>query len=103
MKIHIKSILHESFSDYKKCSMLICGCKCTWKCGKELCQNSPLAKSPTKEIDVEKIVEEYMKNDLTSAIVFGGLEWMDQFLELLECIEAFRKKTNDDIVIYTRL
>lgn len=38
--------------------------------GKELCQNSPLVKTPTKEIDVEKIVEEYMKNDLTSAIVF---------------------------------
>ena len=69
--------------------------------GKELCQNSPLALSPTKEIDVEKIVEEYMKNDLTSAIVFAGLEWMDQFLELLECIEAFREKTNDDIIIYT--
>ena len=38
--------------------------------GKELCQNSPLAKTPTKEIDVEKIVEDYLKNDLTSAIVF---------------------------------
>ena len=81
--------------------MLICGCKCTWKCGKELCQNSQLALSPIKEIEVQKIVEEYLKNDLTSAIVFGGLEWMDQFLELLECIEAFREKTDDDIVIYT--
>ena len=101
MKIHIKSILSESFTDYKKCSMLICGCKCTWKCGKELCQNSPLAKCSTKEIDVDKIVEEYMKNDLTSAIVFGGLEWIDQFVELLDCIEAFRKKTNDDIIVYT--
>ena len=69
--------------------------------GKELCQNSPLAKTTTKEIDVEKIVEEYMKNELTSAIVFGGLEWMDQFLELLECIEAFRENTLDDIIIYT--
>ena len=69
--------------------------------GKELCQNSQLALSPIKEIDVEKIVEEYLKNDLTSAIVFGGLEWMDQFLELLECIEAFREKTMDDIVVYT--
>ena len=69
--------------------------------GKELCQNSPLAKTPTKEIDVEKIVDNYLKNELTSAIVFGGLEWMDQFLELLECIEAFREKTNDDIIVYT--
>ena len=101
MKIHIKQILHESFSDYKKCSMLICGCKCTFKCGKELCQNSPLAKTPTKEIEIEKIVKAYLKNSLTSAIVFGGLEWMDQFLELLECIEAFREKTLNDIVIYT--
>ena len=71
--------------------------------GKNLCQNSSLAKSPTKEVDVEKIVEEYLKNDLTSAIVFGGLEWMDQFLELLELIEAFREKTMDDIVVYTRI
>ena len=71
--------------------------------GKELCQNSPLAKTPTKEIEIEKIVEEYMKNDLTEAIVFGGLEWMDQFLELIVRIEAFRKKTLDDIVIYTRV
>ena len=69
--------------------------------GKELCQNSPLAKTPTKEIEIAKIVEEYMKNDLTSAIVFGGLEWFDQFEDLLECIEAFRKKTNDDIIVYT--
>ena len=103
MKIHIKSILTESFADYKKCSMLICGCTCTFKCGKELCQNSPLAKTPTKEIEIQKIVDDYMKNDLTSAIVFGGLEFMDQFLELIECIEAFREKTDDDIVIYTRL
>ena len=48
-------------------------------------------------------MEEYLKNDLTSAIVFAGLEWLDQFLELLECIEAFREKTLNDIVIYTRI
>ena len=42
-----------------------------------------------------------MKNDLTSAIVFGGLEFMDQFFELIECIEAFREKTMDDIIVYT--
>ena len=79
------------------------GSKCTFKCGENLCQNSKLALSPTKEIDVEKIVDNYLKNELTSAIVFGGLEWMDQYLELLECIEAFREKTLNDIVIYTRI
>lgn len=30
-----------------------------------------------------------------------GLEWLDQFFELLECIHAFREKTDDDIVVYT--
>ena len=38
--------------------------------GKELCQNSPLAKTPTKEIEIQKIVDDYMKNSLTSSIVF---------------------------------
>ena len=33
----------------------------------------------------------------------GGLEWMDQFLELIECVHAFREKTGDEIVIYTRI
>ena len=69
--------------------------------GKNLCQNSSLAKSPTKEVYVEKIVEDYMKNSLTSAIVFGGLEFMDQFFELIECVHAFREKTDDDIIVYT--
>ena len=38
---------------------------------------------------------------LTSAIVFGGLEPMDQFTELVQLIKEFRKYTEDDIVIYT--
>ena len=77
------------------------GCTCSFKCGKNICQNIPLFNSETKEISISKVVEEYLKNDLTSAIVFAGLEWLDQILDLLECIEAFRKKTSDDIVIYT--
>jgi hypothetical protein len=42
-----------------------------------------------------------LKNELTSAIVFGGLEPFLQFDELFEFIEEFRKESNDDIVIYT--
>ena len=26
---------------------------------------------------------------------------MDQFFELIECVKAFREKTDDDVVIYT--
>ena len=89
------------FQITKNVQWLSPGCTCSFKCGKNICQNSKLALSPTKEIDVEKIVDNYLKNELTSAIVFGGLEFMDQFFELIECVHAFREKTDDDIVVYT--
>lgn len=52
-------------------------------------------------MDDNKIVQSYLTNPLTEAIVFGGLEPMDQFDELFALIKLFRKYTNDDIVIYT--
>lgn len=101
----IKNIKYEDFIQYKKCSMFIGTCFCDWKCCREaqcdICQNLPLAKSPTIDMDDNKIVQSYLTNPLTEAIVFGGLEPMDQFDELLALIKLFRKYTNDDIIIYT--
>ena len=101
----IKNIKYEDFIQYKKCSMFIGTAFCDWKCCREaqcdICQNLPLAKSPTIDMDDNKIVQSYLTNPLTEAIVFGGLEPMDQFDELLALIKLFRKYTNDDIVIYT--
>ena len=48
--IRLKSIIDESFQDYKKPSMMLAMCKCDWKCLKEqcldysICQNSELVK-----------------------------------------------------------
>ena len=61
----------------------------------------PLAKSPIITIDDDGLAYKYITNPLTSAIVYGGLEPLDQFDELLASIDAFRKVTDDDIVIYT--
>ena len=43
----------------------------------------------------------YLKDGLEESIVFGGLEPMLQFQELISFIDKFRNISNDDIVIYT--
>lgn len=103
----IRNLMDEDIVNYKKTSMFIATCFCDFKCCAELgldiciCQNSPIAKSKIINMSNEKIVERYINNDLTKAIVFGGLEPFKQFDEMFELIKAFRENTNDDIVIFT--
>lgn len=105
MKIPVKTIVDEDFVNYKKASMFVAFPKCTFKCEKECgvrcCQNSALAQSENIEIESDKIVERYVANDITSAIVIGGLEPLDSLPELVNLVSEFRSKTQDDIVIYT--
>ena len=97
----VKEIRDEDFTSYKKPSMVIGFPHCSWKCGKGLCQNSLLAKSPNVEIDITTLVKRYIDNSITHAIIFAGLEPFDSPLVLPELIQEFRKYTDDDIVIYT--
>ena len=101
----IKGIVFEDFLNYKKPSLFIifpyCNFKCDKDCGLKVCQNSSLAKEKEIEYSIDKIVNNYIKNDITKAIVCGGLEPMDSFDDLKELVSALRVKTNDDIVIYT--
>lgn len=103
--MRIKGITDEDFVNYKVPSMLIATARCTFKCdleyGSPVCQNSDLDKAPVKNIQDHVIVDRYIHNPITSAIVFGGLEPIDQFDELLRLISLFRTKCQDDIVIYT--
>ena len=99
--IEIKGLVDEDFVNYRKCSMFIGFPKCDWKCGADLCQNTPLAKAASREIEANVLVERYLKNPLSQAIVIGGLEPFDTYEQLIELISAFREKTFDDIVIYT--
>ena len=105
--MRIKNIVSEDFLNYKKPSMFIITCLCDWKCCHEahidesVCQNNLLVKSKTKDIKDEFIVASYLNNDITESIVFGGLEPMLQFQELVSFIDEFRKVSEDDIVIYT--
>ena len=103
--MELKGILDEDFVNYRKPSMFIAFPYCTFKCEKEsgvrCCQNSALAKAKTIDITYNDIVDRYMSNPITSAIVMGGLEPLENLYDLQELIEAFRQITDDDIVIYT--
>ena len=101
----VKDIVDNDTVNYKKISMFIIFNKCTFKCdkecGKQVCQNSALATSPDIDIPIEQIIRMYLDNDLTNAIVCGGLEPFDSWEDLLHLIESFRNYTDDAIVIYT--
>lgn len=101
----VKDIIFEDFINYKKPSMFIICPKCSFKCdienGNKICQNSNLVNQPSIELTNKYIVDNYINNNITGAIVFGGLEPFDTFADLLTLIHDLRKVTEDDIVIYT--
>lgn len=95
----------EDFTNYKKPSMYIafpsCTFKCERECGQKMCQNSSLVQAPTLVIGVHSIVNKYINNPITSAIVIGGLEPFDSEEDLRMLIVYLRVATQDDIIIYT--
>ncbi len=103
----IKGLIDEDFVNYKKPSMTIefpyCSFKCDKECGQEICQNSKLAQAPNIEINYIKLVERYLNNPITKAIVMQGLEPFDSMLDVINFIYILRVlyDCQDDIVIYT--
>ena len=101
----IKELRDEDFINYKKPSMFIafpsCTFKCERECGQKMCQNSSLIHSPNIDISINSLIERYMNNPITSAIVCGGLEPMDSWEDLQCFIQNFRYWSNDDVVIFT--
>ena len=102
----LKGIIDTDTVTYKKISMVLefpfCNTfKCDRECGKQVCQNSSLASAPDIKIDIEDIITRYLSNPLTESVVCQGLEPFDSLGDLLRFIDAFRVKSNDDIVIYT--
>lgn len=101
----IKQLVDEDFVNYKKPSMFVafpsCTFKCEKECGQKMCQNSELALQKNIEIEPTTIVERYINNPITKAIVFGGLEPFDSWKDVAILINEFRKHTKDTIVVYT--
>ena len=97
----IKGLITEDFVNYKKASMTIIFPYCTFKCGEDYCQNSPLTKSPIIDISINDLVNRYNNNPITEAVVMQGLEPFDSWSDLKEFVKKLREYNNDDIVIYT--
>lgn len=105
MNIELKGVVFEDFVNYKKPSMYLafpkCDFKCDRECGRAVCQNSQLANSENISVNIQRLVEKYLKSDIAKAVVCGGLEPLDSFEQLYAFIKYFRVFKDDDIVIYT--
>lgn len=103
--MRIKDIISEDFVNYKVPSMEILFPYCTFKCNRDagrcVCQNEHMTNQCTIEISATKVVEMFMENDITKAIVCAGLEPMDSFDDLIEMISELRKVSDYDVVVYT--
>lgn len=102
----IKGIIDEDFVNYKKPSMVIqfpkCSFKCEKECGQQVCQNSTLATAPDIEVSIDSLVNRYLQNSITKAVVCAGLEPFDSMDDLFLFINTLRfRGCNDEIVIYT--
>lgn len=105
--MRVKGVQDEDFTNYKKPSMFIACPSCNFKCDREngcqLCQNMPLAQSPDIIVNGESLIDRYLKNGISKAIVFGGLEPFDTFDDIISMVSLLRDVYNcdDDVVIYT--
>lgn len=103
----IKGLRDEDFVNYKDPSMFISANSCSFKCEHEsgiaCCQNGSLARAETVDVDIRDIIDRYIKNPITHAIVFGGLEPFDQYEDIFDFILLIRSeyKCDDPVVIYT--
>lgn len=101
----VKEIRDEDFTSYKKPSMVIgfpsCTFKCERDCGQKMCQNSALAQAPNIEININSLIERYMNNPITNAVICAGLEPFDSWDSLQCFIMNFRYWCDDEIIIYT--
>lgn len=105
----IKGITDEDFINYRVPSMFVCAANCDFKCDKEngskCCQNSQLARQETIDIDERYIIERYLGNPITKAVVFGGLEpfYTAGQTEIVNFVRLLRNNygCDDDVVIYT--
>lgn len=106
--MRLRQVKLEDFVNYKKISLFLGTCFCDWKCCIEqkvdlsVCQNTRLVQSIITNYSPKEIYHDmYCASSLHQAIVFGGLEPMLQFNEMLDVIDYFRQNTQDDIIIYT--
>lgn len=98
----IKNYIDVDLVNYKLPALYIIMPFCTFKCGITNCQNSLLSQEPNIEVSNEELVQIFDQSILSEAIVFGGLEPLDSYQDLLNFITYFHAIGHiEPIVIYT--
>lgn len=106
--MHVLKLVDERLSDYRLPMLMLVATTCDWKCAREagfpvsLCQNHAWKGVPPFVISPEEIYQAYVKNPITQGLLFGGLEPLRQFPEIVEVIRYFREyERSAPVVIYT--
>lgn len=107
--MRVSTIVDEDFTNYKVPCMLIgaisCGGKCCIEAGIPLsvCQNDGWRSCATHTVSAQDVVERYLRDPITQAVVFGGLEPFEQFEDVVEFVRVLRTEyhCDDTAVIYT--
>ena len=95
----------EVFQDYKRSAVMFSAISCDWKCckeaGRDVCQNMKLTKGEIVVLSFDRALK-MVKDSITDAVLFAGLEPLLQADELVQFIEYLRQKgISKPIVIYT--
>ena len=103
--MRVRKLLTERFQDYKVPSMYLAACFCDWKCCPDkpyVCQNNPVTKLPVTDIPDDEILDAYLADPITEAIVIAGLEPLLQVREVASLIRrAVERDVRTTFVIYT--
>lgn len=101
----VKNVIFEDFINFKFPSLFIgfpqCSFKCNLDCGRPVCQNYLLSKDKIIDVEIDDLIDNYILNPITHAVVCGGLEPFDTWEDLRTLVDKFRIYTTDPIVIYT--
>ena len=106
--MQLRGVVIEDFCNYKLPSLFLITSFCDWKCCTEngldisVCQNSELIQQPIRIFTTKDLYDAYANNNISKAVVIGGLEPFLQFSEILNLIKYFRWQSElCDFVIYT--
>lgn len=98
--MEIKGVIWEDFNNYRLPSLFIGTSSCPHNC--EGCQNEALKLVKGVKVTNAFLIDAYVNNPITKAIVLGGLDPLMTFEDTYSFVKDVRKRgINDTIIIYT--
>lgn len=100
--MELRGLILEDFVNYKEPAMFLAFPYCSFKCGREICQNRTSADLPIINVDVEDLIRDFGRNSITKAVILSGLEPLDSLDDVLLFLHKFgQEHASSKVVIYT--